>query len=129
VYPLSARRFPLPCRTENHREHSPIPLMNTGSKIAEQYAHFALFCNIIQVLNTSILRFFVITYNFLKISGFNANAGWKQRHRARTSSKFIKNINKKVLTTISANVTIFVSKMLSELYAFYYNYLGGMVFL
>jgi hypothetical protein len=35
VYPLNTRRFPLPCRTENHREHSPIPLMNTGSKIAE----------------------------------------------------------------------------------------------
>jgi hypothetical protein len=32
VYPLSTRRFPLPCRTENHRENSPVPLMNTGSK-------------------------------------------------------------------------------------------------
>jgi hypothetical protein len=31
VYPLSTQRFPLPCRTENHRENSPVPLMNTGS--------------------------------------------------------------------------------------------------
>jgi hypothetical protein len=31
AYSLSTRRFPLPCRTENHRENSPVPLMNTGS--------------------------------------------------------------------------------------------------